>query len=210
MKFLIFFKKKYSGEINISSLHPTELARQLALIGKTTFDKIDPSEYTRQSWSKSEKLTKAPHIVQMISLFNLICNWASSEVLRTDNIKERAVVLNRLIIIAEVPFPLLPFPSLLPFPFPSFPPFLLLFPFLSLPSSFPPFLLRSFPLLPSFPPSLLSSFPFLSLPSLFPFPPFLLHFPFLLSFPSLLPFPSLSFPLVLSFPPPFLPTAMIE
>src|SRR3990167_2588653 len=151
MKFLIFLKKKYSGEINVSSLHPTELARQLALIGKTTFDKIDPSEYTRQSWSKSEKLTKAPHIVQMISLFNLICNWASSEVLRTDNIKERAVVLNRLIIIAEVPFP--SFPPLPPFPsfslsllssFPPslfpFPPFLIPFPFsLSLPFPFPSF-----------------------------------------------------------------------
>ena len=97
-------KKKYSGEINVSSLHPTEIARQIALVGKNIFDKIEPSEYTRQSWSKSDKATKAPHIIQMISLFNLICNWASSEVLRSENIKERAVILNRLIIIAEVYF----------------------------------------------------------------------------------------------------------
>ena len=88
----------------MSSLHPTEIARQIALVGKNIFDKIEPSEYTRQSWSKSDKATKAPHIIQMISLFNLICNWASSEVLRSENIKERAVILNRLIIIAEVYF----------------------------------------------------------------------------------------------------------
>ena len=38
----------------------------------------------------------------MIMRFNTISNWVSSEIVKVEDVKERAVVLNRFVIIAEV------------------------------------------------------------------------------------------------------------
>ena len=159
------------------NLNPTEVARQLALIGKEVFDKIQITEYMKQAWSKPDKLQKAPNIIQLINQFNTICNWTSSEILKTENTKDRAVILHRLIVIAEVLFLSLSSP-LVSFPF-------LAFPLLSSPSPF------CFSLFLS-PPSLFFCF---DIPSL-PLPPS--EFPF----PSFLPYSSVCFPnLCISFPP---------
>lgn len=90
--------------MKLNLFNPTEVARQLALVEKDIFDKISPKEYSHQGWTKSNKLDVSPNIVAMIERFNTICNWAASEVLRVENLKERAVILHRLIVIAEVCF----------------------------------------------------------------------------------------------------------
>lgn len=90
--------------MKLVSFNPTEVARQLALVEKDIFDKISPGEYSHQGWTRDNKLDFSPNIVAMIERFNTICNWTASEVLREPNLKERAVILHRLIIIAEVRF----------------------------------------------------------------------------------------------------------
>jgi hypothetical protein len=91
--------------LELKDLHPTEVARQLALVSKQIFDKISPSEYVSKKWiqSPSDKTkSQAPNIIRMVAEFNRISNWAASEVLKVSNPQERALILNRLIIIAEV------------------------------------------------------------------------------------------------------------
>jgi len=87
--------------LKLRNLNPTEVARQMAIVEKNMFDKITPGEYAHQGWTRDDKLTRSPNIVALINRFNSICNWASSVVLKTENLKERAVILHRLIIIAE-------------------------------------------------------------------------------------------------------------
>lgn len=90
----------------MKDLHPTEVARQLALVAKQIFDKISPSEYVSKKWiqrsSDEKNKPAAQNILRMISEFNRIANWAASEVLKVDDLQERALILNRLIVIAEV------------------------------------------------------------------------------------------------------------
>lgn len=82
--------------------NPTEVARQLALAEKSIFDRISLQEYANKGWTRDDKDLISPNIVAMIERFNMISSWTSSEVLREKSLKERAVILHRLIIIAEV------------------------------------------------------------------------------------------------------------
>ena len=91
------------GKLELKDLHPTDIARQLALAEFEVFESIKLDEFSNGNWCGTEKEKKAPNILRMVAQFNQVSNWVASEILKIESIKERAVLLHRFIIIAEVP-----------------------------------------------------------------------------------------------------------
>jgi len=86
---------------SILDFEPSDLARQMAIIDYEIFKNIHPLEYANQNWCSTAKGTRAPNILRMVTHFNKVSNWIASEILKVQPLKERAVILNRFIIIAE-------------------------------------------------------------------------------------------------------------
>ena len=89
---------------SILTYHPLELARQLTLIEYRLYVAIKPAECLGQNWMSKKKEELAPNILAMISHFNYISNWISSEVVKCADLRERTLILKHAIEIAEVPF----------------------------------------------------------------------------------------------------------
>jgi hypothetical protein len=77
------------------------VARQLTLIEHNLY-RTTPCECLRQRWTSKSKATLAPNIISLIDRFNKVSRWCCSEVVREKDIKSRAVILNRFILIASV------------------------------------------------------------------------------------------------------------
>jgi len=71
----------------------------LTLIEHDLFKGILPHECLKQKWLKDSKL--APNIHKMINRFNQVSMWVATEIIQVEDIKLRAVVLNRFIFIAQ-------------------------------------------------------------------------------------------------------------
>lgn len=80
---------------------PLEFARQLTLADEDHWIKLRPWELQGQPWVKTSALAGCPNVAGLIGTHNRIKNWIVSEVLAVDDVKERAVVLIRLIMIAD-------------------------------------------------------------------------------------------------------------
>ena len=82
-------------------IHPQELARQLTIIETQLFRAIRPQECIGLAWSKKNAKEKAPNILKMINRFNIVSNWAVSEILKQDTEDKRIMALNQFIEVAE-------------------------------------------------------------------------------------------------------------
>jgi son of sevenless-like protein len=78
-----------------------ELARQITLIEYEMFHGIQPKECLNQSWNKSNREEKAPHVFRMINWFNTVSRWVATCVVKEDNPKQRKLVLTKMIHLAE-------------------------------------------------------------------------------------------------------------
>jgi son of sevenless-like protein len=99
---LLTKKGKSDKELHILDIHPEEVARQLTIMEHNLFKKIKPWEFLNQRWSKYDKLEKAPGIMAITKRFNMVSKWVASLIVLAKDKKERVLVLNRLIEIAEV------------------------------------------------------------------------------------------------------------
>jgi hypothetical protein len=88
--------------VQLLDLHPLEVARQLTLIEHNLYRTITPCECLRQRWTSKDKATLAPNIIALIDRFNKVSRWCCSEIVREKDLKSRAVILNRFILIASV------------------------------------------------------------------------------------------------------------
>eukprot|EP01114_Cavostelium_apophysatum_P007694 TRINITY_DN1984_c0_g2_i1.p1 TRINITY_DN1984_c0_g2~~TRINITY_DN1984_c0_g2_i1.p1 ORF type:complete len:861 (-),score=245.93 TRINITY_DN1984_c0_g2_i1:206-2788(-) len=95
-----FLPKKSSGELTLQDLHPEEVARQLTLIERDLFKAIQPHECNKQKWLKENK-SLTPNIHKLINRFNQVSMWVASEVVKVEDLKLRAVILNRFIFVAQ-------------------------------------------------------------------------------------------------------------
>jgi len=84
----------------LNDLHPEEVARQLTLIEHELFKGIQPNECIKMKWTKDNKAL-APNIHKMINRFNQVSMWVGCEVVQVEDLKLRAVTLNRFIFIAQ-------------------------------------------------------------------------------------------------------------
>lgn len=90
-------QKKY----NFYNVPTIEMAKQFTLFDMDIFQRIEQKELYHKSWSGDQGKLESPHVHIMISRFNLISNWISSEILRLQTIEERRTVLKRAIKLAK-------------------------------------------------------------------------------------------------------------
>lgn len=107
-------------DVNLFTVHPLELARQLTVLEFELYKTVKPSELVGSVWTKRDKETTSPNLLRMIkhttnvrkhkfrltlfysffSLFSVhlqFTNWIIKSILEAENIEERVAVLNRAI-----------------------------------------------------------------------------------------------------------------
>ncbi|KAJ3302781.1 hypothetical protein HDV03_004598 [Kappamyces sp. JEL0829] len=88
--------------LKLVDLDPLEAARQLTLIEFELFCKIKPREFVGLSWMKDDKETRAPNIIKMVRWSNHVIQWLVTEIVsQKDNIKQRAVMMEKIITMAK-------------------------------------------------------------------------------------------------------------
>ncbi|KAJ3223755.1 RasGEF [Clydaea vesicula] len=82
-------ENKQTTESNSEIFPAKEIAKQLCIIDSGLFKKIQRSEFASLKWTGSEKLEKAPHIVEMTGAFNDISGWVANEILSAASSQKR-------------------------------------------------------------------------------------------------------------------------
>lgn len=88
-------------KLSLLDIHPEEIARQITLIDSALYRKIKPGEFLHSGWTKSDKDARSPGILAMINSFNVVSRWISTQILMQQDLKQRAIMLNRVICIAQ-------------------------------------------------------------------------------------------------------------
>jgi hypothetical protein len=89
-------------KIAIADIEPEKLAEQLTLIEHNQFKRIKMEEFYCQAWnSKSENRDTAVRLKGLISWFNKVAYGVATEVVNTQKIKDRVLVLKKLIYVAD-------------------------------------------------------------------------------------------------------------
>ncbi|KAJ3289543.1 hypothetical protein HDU79_003983 [Rhizoclosmatium sp. JEL0117] len=85
----------------LSDLDPVSLAKQLTLLEHTYFRKIKIDEFYAQSWAKSKKPSSNSRLLTLINWFNRVAYGVATEIVKQSVLKDRVIVLKRLISIAD-------------------------------------------------------------------------------------------------------------
>jgi len=93
--------KKSSVALGLMDFHPEEIARQLTLIEYNLYKSIKPWEFFNQSWTKKDKEILSPNILNMIKRFNKVSGWVATEIVKTEKLKDRTLVLGKFLEIAD-------------------------------------------------------------------------------------------------------------
>ena len=93
-------KEKFTT--GILHLENTQIAQQLIICCHSIYSKIQPKEFINCNWSKDSTSFLSPYLLEMSKYFNVISNWAITNVLQPSNPTDRAVVLGRFVQIAKV------------------------------------------------------------------------------------------------------------
>jgi hypothetical protein len=86
---------KLSRPLSILDFHPTELARQVSVMEFELWKQVKNIELLDVAWTRKDKETRAPNVLNMIRFSNHISQWLVTEILTPDDPLERSVVLNR-------------------------------------------------------------------------------------------------------------------
>lgn len=88
-------------KLSLLDFHSEELARQLTLIEFNLYKNMKPWEFFNQAWSKSSKEIDSPNVLKMIKRFNVVSLWVSTEIVKTENLKDRIGVLCKFLELAD-------------------------------------------------------------------------------------------------------------
>nr|KAJ3420617.1 hypothetical protein HK105_005467 [Polyrhizophydium stewartii] len=94
-------------KLKLADLDALEVARQLTLIEFELFNAIkarlcSPREFLDLAWMKDDKETRAPNIIRMVRWSNHVVHWLVSEIVAVkDNIKQRAAMMEKIIMVAQ-------------------------------------------------------------------------------------------------------------
>jgi len=88
-------------DLTVLDIAPLEMARQLTIIEYSMFRKIQPKECLQQAWTGGERQIRAPNIYAIITRFNRVSNWVSSEIVSEGKLKQRVALLRYFIKLAR-------------------------------------------------------------------------------------------------------------
>ncbi|KAJ3074104.1 hypothetical protein HDU98_012132 [Podochytrium sp. JEL0797] len=88
-------------KFKLVEIDPIEVARQLTMMEKSVFDKIQPAELFGRAWSKSNGLELSPNVRAMSVLSNRIAGWVIQTILTEADVKKRAGLLKHIISVAK-------------------------------------------------------------------------------------------------------------
>ncbi|KAL9658467.1 hypothetical protein ABK040_006009 [Willaertia magna] len=78
----------------------TEIARQLTMVDMEIYSRIQPKECLNQAWNKKNQRQQAPNIFSMIQRTNNLVTFVSYHILKHENVKDRAKMIQKFIKIA--------------------------------------------------------------------------------------------------------------
>ncbi|KAI9179282.1 hypothetical protein H9P43_005945 [Blastocladiella emersonii ATCC 22665] len=86
--------------VRLADLEMIEVARQLTLVEADLFRGISPMELVGLKWLRKDKEDAAPTLLRMTRWSNHVVKWVVSEVVAVRDVKARALVMERFILLA--------------------------------------------------------------------------------------------------------------
>ncbi|XP_049766096.1 ras-specific guanine nucleotide-releasing factor 2-like [Schistocerca cancellata] len=87
---------------NIETLSALEIAEQMTYVDHQIFISISSEEFLGQAWMKTDKATKAPHILLMTKRFNEVSQLVVSEIIRRSNMTARIQAIEKWAAVADI------------------------------------------------------------------------------------------------------------
>lgn len=79
-----------------------EVARQMTLIEFDLYCKIRPRELCEGAWTKDDRYTTAPNIMNLVHRFNMVVRWIVTQIVQAQNSSKREAIIAKWIDIANV------------------------------------------------------------------------------------------------------------
>ncbi|XP_044017222.1 ras-specific guanine nucleotide-releasing factor 2-like isoform X2 [Aphidius gifuensis] len=87
---------------SIETLSALEIAEQITYIDHKIFVSIASEEFLGQAWMKTDKATRAPHIILMTKRFNEVSQLVVSEIVRRSNMSSRVAAIEKWAAVADI------------------------------------------------------------------------------------------------------------
>ncbi|KAJ3451427.1 guanine nucleotide exchange factor [Anaeramoeba flamelloides] len=94
-------KLVFKDDLRLEQIQIPELARQITLYTHHLYSKFKTNELFDKSWTRRNKKEIAPNIIQLIGRFNFLADWASTLILKENELKLRIKSLARVITLAN-------------------------------------------------------------------------------------------------------------
>ncbi|XP_011305248.1 ras-specific guanine nucleotide-releasing factor 2 [Fopius arisanus] len=86
----------------IETLSALEIAEQMTFLDHKIFVSISSEEFLGQAWMKTNKTSRAPHIILMTKRFNEVSQLIVSEIVRRSNISARVAAIEKWAAVADI------------------------------------------------------------------------------------------------------------
>ncbi|CAK9811174.1 Ras-specific guanine nucleotide-releasing factor 2 [Anthophora plagiata] len=87
---------------SIESLSALEIAEQMTYLDHKIFVSISCEEFLGQAWMKTDKATRAPHILLMTKRFNDVSRLVVSEIIRRSTMSARVAAIEKWTAVADI------------------------------------------------------------------------------------------------------------
>jgi len=85
----------------LAKYSPQDIAEQLSYISSRIFAAIDTNELLDQNWSSKKSKHKSPHVLELMKRSNRLSFWVATMILFHERLKDRSMVLSKLIQVAQ-------------------------------------------------------------------------------------------------------------